>query len=209
MQPLDSKIPPNVVEKRGIREITYNGVIFNDGEHVPCDVILFATGYHYSFPFLHEDCHVTMHDDRVTPLYKHVFHIEHPTLCFIGLAKRALVYRMANAQAQYACAVLRGDVKLPSETDMRNDEEEDFQKRIVAVKQQPKMTHDMFGPVQWEYFEFLTSQAHSEAIPEAVHELFDFHLGLWSSYFHDFRSFNFHLLGDSHFQVEALLNKNF
>ena len=193
-----SDIPKNVQLKPKVREITQDGVILKNGDYLPCDVIIFCTGYHYSFPFLQEDCHVSTEDNRVTPLYKHIFHIEHPSLCFIGLLKRVYHFQMYSAQAAYACAVLRRDVTLPSDVEMRKDEDEDFQARIVKTGQHPKMTHDLLGEPMWEYFTFISERVTTPCLSSLplARKFLDHYFNLWMGRFHDFRSVNFKVLDD-------------
>lgn len=60
-------------------------VDFLDGSSInDVDVVLFATGYNYSFPFLPEST-VKISNRRVQGLYQHVFNIADPTLAFIGM----------------------------------------------------------------------------------------------------------------------------
>ena len=193
-----SIIPNNVHMRPRIREITQDGVILKNGEYLPCDVIIFCTGYHYSFPFLQEDCHVSTDDDRITPLYKHIFHIDHPSLCFIGLPRRIFHFQAYSAQAAYACAVLRHEVTLPSETEMREDEDEDFQRRIVKTGQHPKMTHNLLGEPMVEYFDFLSDKLATPCLSRVpiARQFIELHIKLWSTRFHDFRSIDFKVLDD-------------
>lgn len=58
-------------------------VEFADGHTVTeVDIILFATGYDFSFPFLSD---INIRHRRISGLYQHVFKIDDPTLAFIGM----------------------------------------------------------------------------------------------------------------------------
>lgn len=60
-------------------------ITFADGSTLKgedIDIILFATGYDFSFPFLPGLGHV---HKRVPGLYQHIFRIENPTLAFVGM----------------------------------------------------------------------------------------------------------------------------
>lgn len=48
------------------------------------DVVLFATGYDFSFPFL-PNSNVKISNRRIQGLYQHVFSINDPGLAFIGM----------------------------------------------------------------------------------------------------------------------------
>lgn len=62
---------------------------FEDGTAVDgVDVVLFATGYDFSFPFLGN---VEVRQRRIQGLYQHVFKTEDPTLAFIGMVSWSLV----------------------------------------------------------------------------------------------------------------------
>jgi hypothetical protein len=45
---------------------------------------LLVAGYEYCFPFLSEEWAV-VEERGVRPLYHHLFHVEQPTLAFVGL----------------------------------------------------------------------------------------------------------------------------
>lgn len=58
-------------------------VVFSDKTFVDdVDIVLFATGYGFSFPFLP---HVQPANGRVPGLYEHVFDASDPSLAFIGM----------------------------------------------------------------------------------------------------------------------------
>jgi hypothetical protein len=59
---------------------------FTEGAAVAADAILYCTGYRYHFPFLDLDELSVDDDNRVGPLYKHVFPPKYaPNLSFVGL----------------------------------------------------------------------------------------------------------------------------
>lgn len=84
-EPITTKFPDNLRQRPDVELVSEREVRFTDGSTAPCDVLFFCTGYHYSFPFLAPECHVRVVDNHVQPLYKHLIHIEHPTLALVGL----------------------------------------------------------------------------------------------------------------------------
>ncbi|NXV13491.1 FMO4 monooxygenase, partial [Cepphus grylle] len=77
-----------VVLKPNVKEFTESSAVFEDGtieENI--DVVLFATGYSFSFPFLEESVRSLFDDNR--SLYKSIFppQLEKPTLAIIGLVQ--------------------------------------------------------------------------------------------------------------------------
>jgi cation diffusion facilitator CzcD-associated flavoprotein CzcO len=63
--------------------------IFQDGSTVPIDVVLFCTGYFYSYPFLDDDVIEETRSKHVRPIYKQLLHPRFPSgsLSFIALPK--------------------------------------------------------------------------------------------------------------------------
>jgi len=59
-------------------------------------------GYSYRFPFLKPASLVRTDDNRVAPLYKHVFAVTAPTLAFVGLAWKSLRNVQFELQASFA-----------------------------------------------------------------------------------------------------------
>ncbi|XP_006128869.2 flavin-containing monooxygenase 5-like isoform X2 [Pelodiscus sinensis] len=128
-------ISGKVLVKTNIREFTETGAIFEDGtREEDIDVVVFATGYSFSFPFL-RDC-VSVMDNQVS-LYKFTFppQLEKPTLAFIGLIQvLGAVMPVAELQARWATRVFKGLSGLPSASDMEADiarKREEMAKRYV------------------------------------------------------------------------------
>jgi hypothetical protein len=80
---------PHVVNKPPISRFHQDGRIdFSDGSSEnQVDIILFATGYDFSFPFL-PGFDVRIKNRRIRGLYQHVFDIEDPSLSFIGMVSK-------------------------------------------------------------------------------------------------------------------------
>lgn len=77
-----------VTKAPNIQQLHADGsVSLVDGSHITgVDVVLFCTGFSYSFPFLEGTGLVSVQDNRVGPLYQHVFPPSvAPTLSFVGL----------------------------------------------------------------------------------------------------------------------------
>uniref|UniRef100_A0ACB8F1X9 Uncharacterized protein n=1 Tax=Sphaerodactylus townsendi TaxID=933632 RepID=A0ACB8F1X9_9SAUR len=116
-------IAGRVLMKPNVREFTERGVVFEDGsweENV--DVVIFATGYNFAFPFIDESI-ISVKNNRV-PLYKFVFppHLERPTLAIIGLLQPlGAIMPIAELQARWATRVFKGLIKLPSVDVMMGD----------------------------------------------------------------------------------------
>ncbi|KAL9860904.1 putative flavin monooxygenase, FAD/NAD(P)-binding domain superfamily [Arabidopsis thaliana] len=99
-----------------------DSVVFKNGKTVYADTIMHCTGYKYYFPFLDTKGEVTVEDNRVGPLYKHVFPPAlSPGLSFIGLPWQVIPFPMFELQRKWVAAVLTGRVSLPSLEEMMED----------------------------------------------------------------------------------------
>lgn len=84
--------PENLSQCPDLVEVLADGMVeFKDGSTSSVDVILFCTGYNYSFPFLTPQCGITIENNFVNPLYNHIVNINHPTMFFIGVPFLTLV----------------------------------------------------------------------------------------------------------------------
>ncbi|KAK8587902.1 hypothetical protein V6N13_086863 [Hibiscus sabdariffa] len=108
-------------------------VVFQDGTIVDADVIIHCTGYKYHYPFLKSNGIVTVDDNRVGPLYKHVFAPSlAPWLSFVGLNYKVGIFRAMELQAKWVAKVLSGTVELPSQESMVSSVEELYSKMEKA-----------------------------------------------------------------------------
>ncbi|XP_042730047.1 dimethylaniline monooxygenase [N-oxide-forming] 4-like isoform X4 [Lagopus leucura] len=109
-----------IVLKSNVKEFTETSAIFEDGtteENI--DVVIFATGYNFSFSFLEESICNPLKSNRT--LYKCVFppQLERPTLAVIGLIQlTGSVMVGAEIQARWVTGVFAGACKLPPSSKM-------------------------------------------------------------------------------------------
>jgi cation diffusion facilitator CzcD-associated flavoprotein CzcO len=129
------------------------GVRFQDGRiERDIDAILYATGYLFAFPFLTSlQPPLVSNGRRVYGLYKHLVHIEHPTLVFPGLPIKVVPFPLAESQAAVFARAWANVLPLPSRQEMEKWEDEEAEKRGPAYHIWPKggdaeyinTTHDM------------------------------------------------------------------
>uniref|UniRef100_A0A8C5J4T9 Flavin-containing monooxygenase n=1 Tax=Junco hyemalis TaxID=40217 RepID=A0A8C5J4T9_JUNHY len=124
-----------VVLKPNVKEFTESSAVFEDGtteENI--DVVLFATGYNFSFPFLEESVRGSIHDNR--SLYNCVFppQLEQPTLAIIGLIQlTGSIMVGSEMQARWVTGVFAGWNKLPPPSRMMAE----VLKMKPAIKRNP------------------------------------------------------------------------
>ncbi|MGW0177179.1 flavin-containing monooxygenase [Rhodococcus sp. NPDC003322] len=102
-----------VVARPGIERLDGDRIVFADGSSEPVDVIVWATGYRVNIPFLRERW-IGL-DPEELPLYKRVFHLEDPSLAFVGLMQSTgAALPVVEAQAKLAAAFFGGHFALPA-----------------------------------------------------------------------------------------------
>ncbi|TKC47332.1 hypothetical protein EI555_006387, partial [Monodon monoceros] len=118
--------------KSRVKELTETSAIFEDGTvEEDIDIIVFAIGYTFSFPFL-EDPLVKVENNMVL-LYKYMFppHLEKSTLACIGLIQPlGSIFPTVELQARWVTRVFKGLCTLPSERTMMADIIKRNKKRI-------------------------------------------------------------------------------
>uniref|UniRef100_A0A3P9IF79 Flavin-containing monooxygenase n=1 Tax=Oryzias latipes TaxID=8090 RepID=A0A3P9IF79_ORYLA len=122
------QVKPNVGRIQG------SSVEFDDGSVVEdVDLVVFATGYKFSFPFLTSQV-VSVTENKAS-LYKYVFppELDRHTLAVIGLVQPlGAIMPISEMQARWATRVFKGCTKLPSVSAMMKDVEskqEEMKKR--------------------------------------------------------------------------------
>ena len=140
-----------------------------------------------------DDCRVNIEDERVTPLYRHLIHIDHPTLAFIGIPKYVSPLPLFDMQIRFFLATLDGSFKLPSREKMLEEEENEFQGRCVEGLPARK-AHNFPGARQWAYNNDLADLANTDRIPQVIEFLYDDVLELRKKDIVGYKRFNYKLL---------------
>ncbi|ODV62907.1 FAD/NAD(P)-binding domain-containing protein [Ascoidea rubescens DSM 1968] len=122
------------------------------------DTIIFCTGYLYDFPFLKSYVDKVSNDGlkyleplitdgkMVHRLYKHMFYIYDPTLSFVALPKNIIPMSFSESQAAIISRVLSGRLKLPTESQMIQEDNQLIQQKGVG-----KLYHDLKFPLDLNY----------------------------------------------------------
>lgn len=97
--------------KSRVTQLTETSALFEDGTvEEDIDVIVFATGYTFSFPFLEESLVKIEHN--MVSLYKYMFppQLEKPTLTCMGLIQPlGSIFPTVELQARWATRVFKGE----------------------------------------------------------------------------------------------------
>ncbi|XP_022193189.2 flavin-containing monooxygenase FMO GS-OX5 isoform X2 [Nilaparvata lugens] len=169
---LNSKFPENVKHKTDIALIKKDSVEFQDGSVERVDVILYCTGYIYHFPFLSNDCGITVDDNYVQPLYKHLFNINHPTMCFIGIPWKTLIFLLFELQVLSFISVIKGKTKLLSKSEMFDDLRNDIEIR-KSNGEATRYYHRMGTTNMRSYIGNLTCIFKIDPLPEVIFKIYD------------------------------------
>jgi dimethylaniline monooxygenase (N-oxide forming) len=107
-----------VTPRPAIERLDGDHVVFADGSRVPADLIVWATGYNVSFPFL--DPELIAAKDNDLPLWKRTVHPDLPGLYFIGLLQPVgAVMPLAQAQGEWIAERLAGRYTPPPAAEIR------------------------------------------------------------------------------------------
>ncbi|XP_028101289.1 flavin-containing monooxygenase FMO GS-OX5-like isoform X1 [Camellia sinensis] len=164
----------NVWQHSKIDQVYEDGTVsFQDGISVCSDVIFHSTGYKYHFPFLRTNGIVSVEDNRVGPLYKHVFPPQlSPQLSFIGIPYRAILFHMMELQSKWVAQVLSGKVHLPSKAEMLADVQQHYQ-RMEECGIPKHHTHRLHpNELQFEYLDWLAAQVGVLPVEERLREIY-------------------------------------
>jgi len=100
----------------GIQRLEGQRVYFTDGSWGEYDTIIWATGYEIAFPFLPPDLAPT--ESRLKRLYLHIFHLDAPTLSFVGLIQpNGCLWNLSELQGQLIAHYILGSYRLPPDAE--------------------------------------------------------------------------------------------
>ena len=94
----------------------FNGrqVEFTDDRMEEYDTIIASTGFKISLPFFDPD--FLSIEEGVPPLYKNIFHPDHPSLFFIGLVQPlGSIWPLSDLHAKLAANYILGNYNLPAD----------------------------------------------------------------------------------------------
>lgn len=191
---------PSVMKKPNISSLTANGAKFVDGTEIVCSMIIYCTGYKYSFPFLTIDCGLSVEENHIQPLYKQLVNISHPSMALIGVPFHCCPTQMMDLQARFCIKFFCGAKELPSKEDMLRHMEADINDR--RSRGLPKRwMHKLVGDLQSKYYEDLAETAAIEPMKPIVMKIFDQCMRRRAENLLCYRDDNFEVVNDSEFRL--------
>lgn len=168
---IPSELPANVRQARGVVAAYENGFIFKDGSQAEADVIVYCTGYKLTFPFLAKECGVTVEENVVKPLYKHVIHTAFPTMAFIGIPSMIVPFPLFDFQVRFFLALLTGDVAPLTQQEMDANTAQAMQ-QLKRGGGHERHYHKLGVEGNGHYIEELATIAHLSPVPPYITWMF-------------------------------------
>jgi cation diffusion facilitator CzcD-associated flavoprotein CzcO len=126
----------------GIRRLAGDRVLFTDGTSARADLLVWATGYRVTFPFL--DPGLLAAEDNDLPLFQRALHPDLPGLFFVGLLQPiGAVMPLAEAQSRWIAELLRGEYALPTESELRARMQADHERQRSRFYSSPRHTMEV------------------------------------------------------------------
>ncbi len=119
--------------KPAIQDIEGKRIRFVDGSSAEYDVVVMATGYVLSFPFLDRQMVATFYKEDGIYLYRLIFHPQYEDLFFVGLIQPdGNLWILSELQAKLIARKLTGAYSLPSDVEeqVRREVEERRRKYV-------------------------------------------------------------------------------
>ncbi|XP_013135624.1 PREDICTED: senecionine N-oxygenase-like isoform X2 [Papilio polytes] len=164
-----TKFPDKYVRKPDVKEFNETGAIFVDGTYIEIDVVIYCTGFNYTYPYLDSSCGLTVNKDHVVPLYKCLVNINEPSMVVLGLVRRACHIVALNAQVRYTTALIKGDFSLPSKEEMLNV----WQKEVDVIHSNGRPMSDLhlLGDKEDQYYKELCDESGIDRVPPVMSKL--------------------------------------
>lgn len=113
---LDSLESGSVLAKPNIKSLEHGHVCFEDGQRVAAEIIICATGYRLSYPYLGQDIADTRDNDLT--LFCGVVPPDRDDLFYIGVSRpTGAFWPIAEAQSKFVAAILTKTYRLPDESE--------------------------------------------------------------------------------------------
>lgn len=134
----------------GIERFEGREVVFKDGTRATADLLVWATGYRVTFPFL--DPSLVSAADNDLPLWKRTVHPDLPGLFFIGLAQPVgAVMPVAEAQSAWVAEMLAGTYAPPPADGIRRQMLRDHERNKKQFYASPRHTMEVdFDHYLWD-----------------------------------------------------------
>nr|XP_046267126.1 flavin-containing monooxygenase FMO GS-OX4 [Scatophagus argus]XP_046267127.1 flavin-containing monooxygenase FMO GS-OX4 [Scatophagus argus]XP_046267128.1 flavin-containing monooxygenase FMO GS-OX4 [Scatophagus argus] len=194
-------LPPGIRQSSPVVAVDQDGSLrFQDGSVDTADILMFCTGYNFSFPFLDgAQLGLEIQDHLVSPLYRFLMPPAFPSLFFISICKMICPFPTFNCQVQFALAVLDGSVTLPPVAQMEHEVRQELQEKLERGVQQRHLL--MIQQDQWDYCQTLAHIAGFPPLPPVTRSLYE---EVWRQrriHPQEYRRLNYRLISDTEWEL--------
>lgn len=127
--------------KPNIKSFQDKTVVFEDGSKQEFDLIIYATGYKVTFPFLKKYEEFDVEETNNIALYKHMIHPDHDGLFFLALLQPlGAIMPLAEVQAKWIAKIINKKCSLPSKEKMKHSIEKEKEKLRSRYSESPRHT---------------------------------------------------------------------
>lgn len=129
-------MPDNIIQKTsGFQRFTKSSIILTNGEDLPIDTAIYCTGYKYNFPFIPEGLLKVGSNNLVSNLYKFAIPAPYATIFFMGITREVAFFPISDHQALFVRAVMEHTAKLPSQREMTEIIEHEYNRTVNGANQ--------------------------------------------------------------------------
>lgn len=156
-----------LVIKQSKLDFTEDSVKFDDEDPVPIDVVIYCTGYQFSYPFLTDSGLIEVDTEQrfLYPLFKRYFCANDPTLMFPGVNDGPTAFTFMEQNTLMGKYFIKGTLKLPNFDEMIKDIE-DYKTSFNGDLRACYQPHPMKDLEEYEnVHKFLTDNCSDEVPP--------------------------------------------
>jgi len=139
-------------------------ITFKKNTQKPIDTFIYATGYHYNFPFIKQEEIVSVEDNYVSPLYQQIIPPHHWNIGFIGIPFLIVPFPLFEIQARWFSQVLKKKVILPDADEMKALVE--ARELDLKHRNRKKRLYHQLGEDQIAYLNKLLSDTNEPALSQ-------------------------------------------
>lgn len=155
---------PNGVDDEG-------QVTFKKNRPEPIDSFIYATGYHYDYPFITQKEIIQIDDNYISPLYNQIIPPNYRNIGFIGIPFLIVPFPLFEIQARWFAQVLKQKIMLPSANEMT--ETVKLRESKLQKNQRKKRLYHQLGDDQIPYLSRLLKDMNDAPLPQWFSNLID------------------------------------
>ena len=168
-----TNIPKNIVQELSeIKEMSETEVEFTNANKYSINAIIFATGYQFDFSFMDSSCGINVNkNQRVEGIYLHLINQRHPSMAIFGIPLKVVPFPLFQTQVLFFIKCMTGDIRLPSEEEMKRQTQEDLNLR-ASMGLSERHSHKMVANLLFDYWTKLAEMGDIESFTPVFKQLY-------------------------------------